>query len=405
MASRLSFPPVSDAHDARLRERLASLARRGLRRAAPKVENRRGVTYELDGRPVTGLCSNDYLGLADDPTAEQQPAAPPGAGASRLVCGDLESHRALERRLAQFVGSEDAVLFPSGYQANVGVLPALLSPNDHVHSDSLNHASLIDGLRLSAAPRTIVEHGDSPHLVDPSAGFDWWVTEAIFSMDGDRVSPLAVQRHLARGGCVYLDEAHSFGLFDGGRGLADAHGLRPTVTVYPLGKSAGVGGAFVAASGLTCDWVRTRARSFVFSTGVSPAHVERINRALDRLASPHADTLRQRLWENVAQLGAALGEPEPPSPIFPVLVGDNARTVEVSDALLARGWHVQPIRPPTVPEGTARLRITVSAGHDPADIERFAADLHAVLDAHSIRPRVLRGAQPEPSSASTGAAS
>lgn len=378
----------------RARLRLAELEAAGLLRRAPAVARRRGVRYELDGRAVVGLCSNDYLGLADAPSLVDAPARFAGAGASRLICGDLPDHRALEARLAALVGADDAVLFPSGFQLNVGVLPSLLEATDLVDSDALNHASLIDGMRLGPVRPTILAHGEapSPRPAHPGA-VHWWITESIFSMDGDRLDPRAAERHLARGAAMYVDEAHGLGLFRGGRGWLGEHELRPTVLVGTLSKAFGCAGAFLAASGPLCALVRNRARSFVFSTGTSPVLVASIARALDVVTSDEGDRLRERLWSNVRHLARALDlhEHDPPSPIFPVLVGENARAVTLASRLLERGWHVQAIRPPTVPAGTARLRLTVSAAHEPAEIDAFAEELRRVLEEAELPLRVDRG--------------
>ncbi len=387
-------------HDQRLQARFAALAARGLARALPRISHRRGVRYRLDGREVVGLCSNDYLGLADHPALASFPATSPGATASRLITGDLEIHRHLEAKLAEHVGAEDAVLFPSGYQLNVGVIPALLDVDDVAYSDVLNHASLIDGLRLSKTPRTILAHVASPARPRPDAnGFSWWITEAVFSMDGDRADTRALARHVDRGGCLYLDEAHSFGLFPRGLGLAGTEGLLPTALVCTLGKAAGCAGAFVAGSRLSCEWIRTRARSFVFTTGVSPVLAQRIDCALELLRGPEGDRLRERLWNNVRLLGRLLDDPEPPSSIFPLIVGSNQHALRLSEALAERGWHVQAIRPPTVPDGTARLRVTVTAAHEPDQLARFAEDLRRLVTRHAAPLRVERGlAEPLPPS-------
>lgn len=374
----------------RARQRLAELEAADLRRRPPRVTGRVGVRYELDGRPVVGLCSNDYLGLADDPRPGAWPETPMGAGASRLICGDLPCHRALEARLAALVGSEDAVLFPSGFQLNVGVLPALLESSDHVDSDALNHASLIDGMRLASARPTILPHGLAP---DPRPIEDdavhWWITESIFSMEGDRLDPDAAREHLGRGASLYVDEAHALGLFEGGRGWLGHHGIEPTVLVGTLSKALGCAGAFAAASGALCDLIRNRARSFVFSTGMSPALVERIDHALDRVTGAEGQTRRERLWANARHLAQALGLSDaPPSPIVPVVVGENARALRLAQGLLARGWHVQAIRPPTVPTATARLRLTVSAAHEPEQLEAFATDLLDLMAREDLPLRI-----------------
>jgi 8-amino-7-oxononanoate synthase len=375
----------------RAHQRLAELDAAGLLRRAPAVARRHGVHYELDGRPVVGLCSNDYLGLAAECSPSASVAA--GAGASRLICGDLPDHRELEAGLAAWVGADDAVLFPSGFQLNVGALPSLLEAADLVDSDALNHASLIDGMRLGSARPTILAHGQTPCPRPARAdAVHWWITESVFSMDGDRLDPEAARRHLARGGAMYVDEAHALGLFGGGQGWLGCHGIRPTVLVGTLSKAFGCAGAFLAASAPVCALVRNRARSFVFSTGTSPVVVANIARALVWVTGPEGERRRERMWSNARALARALDLPgEPPSPIFPVIVGDNAGAMALASQLLALGWHVQAIRPPTVPVGTARLRLTVSAGHEPAQLEAFAADLRRLLERAELPLRLDRG--------------
>jgi 8-amino-7-oxononanoate synthase len=381
---KLELSPGNRALDQRLRAAMEAERAASLDRRCPPSSGRASLRYRLDGREVVSLCSNDYLGLADERPPGSEPS---GAAASRLVCGDLEVHREVEHRFAGLLGFEDAVLFPSGFQANVGVPAALLRAGDVAHSDALNHASLIDGLRLTAARRELLEHLRAP----PTEG--WWFVESVFSMDGDGPALADLDAHLANGGCLYLDEAHAVGLHLGGRGRAAMLEHRPTVLVAPLGKAFGCAGAFVCASASVCEWIRGHARAFVFTTGVSPALVDRISHAIDRVAGPEGDRRRELLWRNVEVLRAALGQREseilscfghsPPlavlSPIFPVLVGDNRRALAISAALLERGWHVQAIRPPTVPEHGARLRVTVSADHDVDTLERFAADLKTAL--------------------------
>ena len=362
--------------DTRLRRQLAALDAQGLRRSLPRISHRDGVRYRLGDRDVVGFCSNDYLGLAD---RVQTPDAPAGAASSRLICGDQPLHREVERRLALLAGTDDAVLFPSGFQLNVGVLPSVLSPEDTVFSDQLNHASLIDGLRLARPRPAILPHAESPPPPTPP-GLTWWVTESIFSMDGDAAAPHALRAALIAGTCVYLDDAHGLGLFDGGRGWAAAHGVRPTLYVGTLSKAFGCAGAFVAGSATACRWIRTRARSFVFSTGMSPRVVGSIDAALDLVTGEVGEEARTQLRANLQQLGEGLGLPTPPqSPIVPLVLGENARAVAVAEQLLARGWHVQAIRPPTVPKGTSRLRITVSAGHDPEHIRGLISALRDIL--------------------------
>ncbi|MEZ4448583.1 MAG: aminotransferase class I/II-fold pyridoxal phosphate-dependent enzyme [Nannocystaceae bacterium] len=365
--------------DQRLTERAAALDRAGLTRTLPRITERRGVRYQLEGRPVVGFCSNDYLGFADEPDAPPTVAA--GTGASRLICGDLPELRHLEEALADLVDAEAVVLFPSGFQLNAGVLPALVEPGDLVFSDRLNHASLIDGLRLSRASTQILPHGAAPpHEGDSRGPLRWWITESIFSMDGDRVDFAAAADFVARGGSLYVDEAHSFGLFDGGSTLCRSEGLRPSLLIGTLGKAVGAAGAFVAASSTICRWLRTRARSFVFTTGTSPRVAQAALHRIGWLRGELGERRRGSLWANIARMSANLGAPEPwPSPIFPLVVGDNHRALAIADALLDRGWHVQAIRPPTVPEGGARLRLTLSALHEAADIDALTEDLRRIF--------------------------
>ena len=210
--------------------------------------------------------------------------------------------------------------------------------------------------------------------------------------DGDRLDVQAAREHLHRGGSMYVDEAHALGLFDEGRGLLGHHGLRPTVLVGTLSKAFGCAGAFAAASRPLCELLRNRARSYVFSTGTSPVLLATIANALSLLTSPEGQALREALWTNARTMLDALGLHEaPPSPILPIVIGDNQRTLAVATRLLDRGWHVQAIRPPTVPAGTARLRLTVSAAHTREQIEALAHDLLALLREESLPLRVERG--------------
>ncbi len=375
--------------DARLRQRLAALDAQGLRRELPEIRDRQGVTYRLGDREVVGFCSNDYLGLAD---ASEPAPGPAGAASSRLICGDLELHRQAERRLAALARAEDAVLFPSGFQLNVGVLPALLSSEDVVFSDALNHASLIDGLRLSRARREILPHREAPprDRALPRGGHRWWVTESVFSMDGDAARPDALRQAVDDSFCVYVDDAHGFGLQPGGAGWPAAHDVQPTIYVGTLSKALGCAGAFVAASSTVCTWLRTRARSFVFSTGTSPRVVASVLSGLDVLTGPEGERARHRLQANLAHLGSELGLPQVPrSPIVPIVLGSNERAVSVASALLERGYHVQAIRPPTVPVGAARLRLTLSAAHTSEQIDGLIAALRDVLGS---RPQAFTAA-------------
>lgn len=369
----------------RLLTRLAELDAAGLRRRLPPIAHRRGTRYELDGHAVVGFCSNDYLGFAVD---EATHVIPNGASASRLVSGDLPAHRALERALAAYVDTEDCVLFPSGFQLNVGVLPSLLEGDDVAYSDALNHASLIDGLRLARATVERLPHGTPPPLDASSApGLVWWVCESLYSMDGDFSDPDAMRTALEQGHHLYVDEAHALGLYPHGAGLLQSHDLRPTVLVGTLGKAFGASGAFAAASATVCHWIRTRARSFVYSTGPSPALVSTIAGILPRITGAEGDDRRARLWRNVERFSTNLGiTRRPPSPIVPFVVGSNERALECAAALLQAGFHVQAIRPPTVPDGTARLRLTLSALHTFDEIDALCDAMSTVFHDAGIEP-------------------
>jgi 8-amino-7-oxononanoate synthase len=337
------------------------------------------------------LCSNDYLGFAAEPPELGSPSAPVagGAGASRLISGDHREHRALEETLASWLGQPAALLFSSGYAANVGTLAALAGPGDVIVSDALNHASIIDGCRLSRAEVVVTPHLDTDAVARALAGAArarrrLVVTDSYFSMDGD--SPdLGGLRALcdAHDAALYVDEAHALGVFgDEGRGLCYQAGVRPDVLVGTLSKAIGLQGAFVAGSADLRSWLWNRARSMVFSTGSSPwlARAARERLALVR----GADDRRARLAELVArtrQRLAARGAPIAPShgPIVPWLTGDAASALGLSEALLERGVWVRPIRPPTVPRGTARLRITLHAKLTDAQLEAALSALERHL--------------------------
>jgi 8-amino-7-oxononanoate synthase len=318
------------------------------------------------------FCSNDYLGLGARPAV---PVAS-GSGASRLVVGEHSEHLALERDLAAWLRAEAALLFTSGYAANVGIVSALAAPGDLIVSDALNHASLIDGCRLSRAKTVVVPHLDlracTAALRAPRAGRAWVVTESYFSMDADGPDLEELRRICdAEGAALVVDEAHALGVLGPeGRGRCAEVGVVPDVLVGTLGKSLGAAGAFAVGCTALVEWLWNRARSFVFSTGLSPAvaATARSNLALT-LEQP---ALRDQVLANAQALRAGLRElgvvPLGHGPIVPVVVGDARAALGVAAALRPQGVHVQAIRPPTVPAGTARLRLTVTAAHSPEDI-------------------------------------
>lgn len=370
-----------------LAARLAELEQRGLYRRPRVITGAQEATVFLDEREVLLFSSNNYLGLANHPALKRaaQEAIERygcGSGASRLISGSMDLHTELEQRLATFKHTEAALVFPSGYHANIGAISALMGPGDTILSDALNHASIIDGCRLSRASIQVFRHCDMGHLEQllasgPRSGQRLIVTDSVFSMDGD-VAPLADIVTLARRyqAWVMVDEAHATGVFGShGGGVVEDLGLTHDVDIHmgTLGKALGGSGAYVAGSRELIEWLINRARSFIYTTGIPPAVAAS---ALAALALVEQEPeRRQQLWDNAAafrnrleELGYKLGSTR--SPILPVIIGDANRTMELAAALLKRGVFAQGIRPPTVPEGTARLRVTPMATHTPAQLEQ-----------------------------------
>jgi 8-amino-7-oxononanoate synthase len=375
-------------------QRLTALRARGLLRDPVTSSVPSGTHLVVDGRRLLNLCSNNYLGLADDPRVRDALVTAAGtwgsAAASRLITGTLEPHRQAEAALARHVGHDDARLFTSGYAANVGAMAGLLEAGDVVFSDALNHASLIDGCRLSRARVIVYPHGDVPALARllelhrSQFRAALIVTDAVFSMDAD-LAPLPALRRLADehlAGLV-VDEAHALGVLGpGGRGWCAASGVRADVVTGMLGKAFGLTGGFVAGSLETTKLLETTARSYVFSTGIHAAVAAVVPAVVDWVRE--ADDARERLRAHRATLASALpaGFARPPedfTPILPVVLGDGARALTVSGALRDRGFFAQAIRPPTVPVGTARLRLVPIATHADADIASAAGALSDVL--------------------------
>jgi glycine C-acetyltransferase/8-amino-7-oxononanoate synthase len=369
-------------------ERLEELRESGLHRRLRLIASAQGPRVLLDGHQVLLLCSNNYLGLADHPRVREAAAEAAmrwgaGAGGSRLISGNMEPHRVLEERLAAFKGYESALLFGSGYLANIGAISALAGRDEVVFSDELNHASIVDGCRLARAETFVYRHGEVEHLAwglrEAEGRASLIVTDGVFSMDGD-VAPLEdlirlARRHDCR---LMVDEAHATGaLGPGGRGSVAAAGLSGEVdlVVGTLGKALGSYGAYVCAGAELSEYLLNTARSFIFSTALPPPALAAALAALDLLeAEPE---LVRRLNANAAALrgglaaeGLRVGGAE--SQIVPLEVGDAARTMELCERLLERGVFAQGIRPPTVPEGSSRLRFSVMATHEPADLSDAA---------------------------------
>lgn len=380
---------------------LADLESRGIRRRRrASAQQRDAVRYAVDDCTRISFASNDYLGLAQHPAlidAAREAAQRLGVGAtaSPLICGHSPSHAALEDELARFVGLPRAIYFYAGYAANVGTIPALVERSDAIISDALNHACLIDGARLSRAELKVYAHNDlaalERALVETrGARRRLVIADAVFSMDGD-LAPLPemlalCERHDA---WLMVDDAHGFGVLgEGGRGSLShwfaGRGLRegamPDRLIYmaTLGKAAGVAGAFVAAAEPVIEWLVQRARTYFFATGAPPMVAETLRAALRVIESEgwrreRLAALRERLAAGLAAL--PWDAPRTCTAIQPVVIGDNARAMTVMAGLEARGLWVPAIRPPTVPEGTARLRITLSAAHADRDVDALLTAL------------------------------
>jgi len=377
--------------DVALASELRALEEHSLRRVRRTVGGAQGPEVLVNGRRVLCFASNNYLGLADDERLRRAAidaleSSGTGSGASPLVSGHMAEHEALEREIAAWLGCEAALVFGSGYHANVAVIPALAGAEDEVFSDALNHASLIDGCRLARARVTVFPHRDlgalERALGASRARRKLVVCDSIFSMDGDAM-PLAELVALAErhGAWTMLDEAHATGVFGAsGAGLAEAEGVgeRVTVRMGTLGKALGGYGAFVAGSRELIETLVNRARAYVFSTALPPSIVAAARAAIAIVrAEPE---LRERLWRNARRMHAALAaaglDPAPlASPILPLVAGESRAALRVAAHAFERGILAPAIRPPTVPAGTARLRVTPMATHDGEQIDRAAAVL------------------------------
>ncbi|WP_409342092.1 8-amino-7-oxononanoate synthase [Paenibacillus sp. MBLB4367] len=379
---------MSDVWLHSIREHMDQLTSAGLRRELRTIEDASRPILMHQGRPQLNLSSNNYLGLAGHPAImeAERAAAKRGAGAtaSRLIVGSDLAHDDLERSIARFKGAESALVMANGYMANVGILPALLGRHDAAFSDRYNHASIVDGIRLSGANHFRYRHGDMDHLESLLRQADrkgvkrkLIVTDTVFSMDGD-IAPLRdiVSLKEKYGAALMVDEAHGSGVYGPhGQGIAHHLGLEGGVDLHmgTFSKAFGVYGAYVTGSR---EWIRyliQTCRSFIFSTALPPAVIGGIRQALELVE--HRDDLRKDVLAKSARFRAGLcaygfdtGGSE--TPIVPLLVGDEQRTLAFSRMLSESGIMAVAIRPPTVPGGTSRIRFTVTAAHEDADLER-----------------------------------
>lgn len=364
---------------------LDELNNKSLLRRTRVVESCEGPRVLIDGKSLLLMCSNDYLGLAGHPALREAARTAMercgfGSGASRLVSGTGPLHQELEDRIARYKGVEAAILFNSGYAANTGLIPALAGEGDVILSDSLNHASIIDGCRLSRARVLVYRHGDVNHaeelLKNAGTGRRFIVSDGVFSMDGE-LAPLPdlariAERHEA---VLIVDDAHATGVLgERGRGTAEHFGLEGRIPVMmgTFSKALGSFGAFVAGKSDVIHYLVNKARSFIYSTALPQAVcaaslaaldiVERDQRLRNRLLQA-----RNSLLDGLRHIGVAHGRTD--SPIVPLLTGSAEHALRLANRLYELGVYATAIRPPTVPEGASRIRLTVTAAHSPADID------------------------------------
>ncbi len=381
-------------------EQLQALRARSMHRKLREIGSAQGPEVRVVGQKLVNFSSNDYLGLANHPRLREAATAAiaefgVGAGASRLISGTQSPHVRLETALAQWKGTQAAICFSSGYAAAVGTIPALVGKTDVVLLDKLSHASLVDGAKLSGAMLRIFPHN---HLGKLESHLDWAqrehpesrvliVTDSVSSMDGDR-APLRELINLKKrfGALLLLDEAHAIGVIGvNGRGMAVEQGLGSDVEIQmgTLSKALGVSGGYICGSWSLIDWLINRARSFIYTTAPPPAFAAAALAAIEFLDSPEGEALRRVLWQRIGSLqnllpmgapaikGMALGQ----SAINPWIVGDEQATLDLSRSLQNEGFLVPAVRYPTVAKGAARLRITVTATHEEAQIRSFCEAL------------------------------
>jgi len=385
--------------DRELTQRLATLREQGLLRELRCVDSPQSPRIQIAGRTLLNFSSNDYLGLANEPalvdaTTQAVARYGAGAGASRLICGSLTPHHELDEALAVFKGAEAALCFSSGYAAAIGAIGALLGRGDFVILDKLVHACIVDAARLSGASLRVFTHND---LDDLEAKLKWAgaktaggkahalvVTESVFSMDGDH-APLhkIVALKERYGAWLMVDEAHATGLYGARRrGLAEELGVSDRIEIQmgTLGKAIGAAGGYICGSRALVDYLVNRARTFIFSTAPVPAAAAAATAGIRFVESTAGEERRGTLWQRVAMLSSTLAS-QPSnilSAILPLMIGDEAKALAAAAALRERGVFIPAIRYPTVPRGRARLRLTVTAAHTPADLTQLLAALHSL---------------------------
>lgn len=386
-----------------LQQRLDELKKKKHHRSPLTIESAQDPWVVVEGRRVLNLCSNNYLGLASNPQLKAKATQAISdwgcsSSSSRLICGTLACHHSVERQLAAFKGAESALLFTSGYMANLGIISALVNRGDYVFSDELNHASIIDGCRLSRANISVFAHSDMDDLEkkiqkscqEGQLKRKLIVVDGVFSMDGD-LAPLPDLVQLAeKYDCILMvDEAHATGVLGpGGRGVVAHFGLEQQIPIMmgTLSKALGSMGGFVVGSKLLTEYLVNTSRSFIFSTALPPMVVMSAQVALELLESD--PSIATKVQENAEYLRSGLNSLgfdtlNSQTQIIPVLIGDAGSTIEMSRLLLEEGILATPIRPPTVPEGTCRIRTTVMATHTRQDLD-FALEAFARVRRNSV---------------------
>ncbi len=375
---------MSNVHELSfLKEKIQELKDQGVYRKLPILGGANEAECILNGKKVINLSSNNYLGFANHPRLKKAAIEAVGSGAVRTIVGNMDIHEELDRKLAEFKREEAVMTYQSGFNCNAGTIQAITEKGDLIISDELNHASIIDGARLSRADKTVFKHADMNHLETVlKENKDKYrnmliITDGVFSMDGD-IAPLPEIVELAEkySAMTYVDDAHGSGVLgESGRGTVDHFGLHGRIdfTIGTLSKAIGVVGGYVAGSETMRDWLSHRGRPLLFSTSLPPAAVGAITEAINMLMTTTEYT--DKLWDNakyfkqkISQLGFNIGNSQ--TPITPVIIGDEAKTMEFSRKLLENGVFVSAIVFPTVPKGTGRLRCMVTAGHTKDQLDR-----------------------------------
>jgi len=367
----------------RVSRQISDLTERNLLRTLDARRSRQGARIELDGRELINFCSNDYLGMSSDEAVIQRVSEEVkkfgvGSGSASLLSGRSSLHAELEKELARFAGSESALIFSSGYLANTGAIPALTDRKDFIFHDKLNHASLIDGVLASKATQKRYPHGKTPDFSGiQDVDVKMLVTESVFSMDGDLIDLSSLLGNVIQNESVlYVDDAHGFGIVGNGKGAAGilscGSQLSSSVLVMiTFGKALGSMGAAILGSNEVIDFLVQKARTYIYDTAIPPLCVAAALESLTLLEA--CPKRRQSLFENIRffrrlAIDAGIQLQDSDSPIQPIIFGSEEKTIAIANYLMKRGFYVRPIRPPTVPPGTSRIRLTITSSHNHDDI-------------------------------------